>query len=327
METKDITRIGLLAALLIIFVFRFEPIMRGLLLVFLAALLALFLVGSGTRLGRKTGVPQWAIITGILVLSACLVAAVISTSGDAIARQADQLGDQLTPAMVRAADFLMQYAWGQRLLTAIGDLGAADVLPRVEEAARSFADALLAVVIVLGGGLLIAYEPKPYRAGMLWFAPKGKRKQFEHVLDDLSQRLYRWTIGRLASMAVVFVLTLIGLWLLGSPLPLLLALIAGLLSFVPNFGPISSAVLAALVGLSVNPLLALWILLLFIAVQLIESNITTPLIERRAVSLPVGFILLFQAIMGLAFGILGLIVATPLAVAIITVTDGVRAEL
>ncbi|MFT4250582.1 MAG: AI-2E family transporter [Candidatus Woesearchaeota archaeon] len=106
----------------------------------------------------------------------------------------------------------------------------------------------------------------------------------------------------------------------------LIALIAGLLSFIPNFGPIISALFAAAVGLSVRTNLALWILALFVLVQLLESNLITPFIERKAVYLPPRVILIMQAFMGLVFGILGLIVATFIVVGATTILKEYKAH-
>ncbi|MBW3599182.1 MAG: AI-2E family transporter, partial [Planctomycetes bacterium] len=119
---------------------------------------------------------------------------------------------------------------------------------------------------------------------------------------------------RLASMAVVGVLTAVGLLVLGVPLALGLAILAALLSFVPFLGPVVSAVPAVLVAFVESPTLALWVVGLYGAVQLVETYLVTPFIQQRAVSLPPSALLAAQILMGIMGGILGILLATPLAV-------------
>ena len=115
-------------------------------------------------------------------------------------------------------------------------------------------------------------------------------------------------------MVVVGLLTGIGLWALGMPSALTLGLMAGVLEFIPFAGPILSAVPAVLLALAVSPDLALWVLLLYFAVQQFEGYVLTPLVQQYAVDLP-GVVLLFSLLaFGALFGTLGVILAAPLTV-------------
>ncbi len=113
-------------------------------------------------------------------------------------------------------------------------------------------------------------------------------------------------------MLFIGVLTWIGLSVIGVPLALTLGLIAGLFSFVPNFGPILSAVPAILLAFVDSPTSALYVLILFVVVQLIESNLVTPLIERRTVELPPVLTIFAQLALTILVGAVGLILATPI---------------
>ena len=114
-------------------------------------------------------------------------------------------------------------------------------------------------------------------------------------------------------MAVVGLLSGAGLALLGAPSPITLGVLAALLSFVPNVGPILSLVPAALAGLTVGPTTGLYVVVLYLAVQTVESYLVTPLIQQRAVTLPPAIVIVVQLAFGAAFGLLGLLFATPLA--------------
>jgi predicted PurR-regulated permease PerM len=83
---------------------------------------------------------------------------------------------------------------------------------------------------------------------------------------------------------------------------------------VPLIGPIVAAVPALLIALSEGAQIALWTLLLYVAIQQVESNLITPLVQRQAVSLPPAVTLFAVVAFGLLFGPLGILFATPLAV-------------
>jgi predicted PurR-regulated permease PerM len=84
----------------------------------------------------------------------------------------------------------------------------------------------------------------------------------------------------LRAMLAVGLITWLGLLLLDVPLALGLAFLAFLLEFIPVLGPIVAAVPAILVGLSVSPMLGLWVMLLYITIQQVESYLLLPLVQR-----------------------------------------------
>ncbi len=132
------------------------------------------------------------------------------------------------------------------------------------------------------------------------------------MLDNIGNNLKKWLKGKIFAMFVVFVLTSIGLLIIGVPLWLVLALIAGLLNFIPNFGPIIAMLPAVLVGLLQGVDTALYIAGLYLLVQLLESNFITPTVQQKLVSIPPALILIAQLIISPLTGGWGLVLATPL---------------
>jgi predicted PurR-regulated permease PerM len=114
-------------------------------------------------------------------------------------------------------------------------------------------------------------------------------------------------------MAVVGVLVTIGLWLLNIPLAMTLGLIAALLDFVPNFGPIIAAVPAVLLALLESPQHAFYVMLLYWGIQILEGYIVTPWFQKRAIDMPPAVVVTAQVLLGTLLGTLGLVFATPLA--------------
>jgi len=118
-------------------------------------------------------------------------------------------------------------------------------------------------------------------------------------------------------MFVVFVLTAIGLAIIGMPFWLVLALLAGLISFIPNFGPLIALIPAVLVALMQSPETALLVVGLYILIQFIESNFITTLVQQKLLNMPPAIIIIAQLLMGALTGGWGLVLATPLTVIVI----------
>lgn len=171
---------------------------------------------------------------------------------------------------------------------------------------------LLVVFIV---ALYLAATPNLYWQGAVSLLPKAQRPRAKEVAEKIGDTLAWWMVGKLLSMTVVGFFTFAGLWLLSVPLALSLAILAGLLAFIPNFGPILAAVPAVLLGFGESSSTGLYVVGLYVAIQTVESYAITPLIQRRTVSLPPAVTITAQLIMGVLAGGLGLALATPLAAA------------
>ena len=177
------------------------------------------------------------------------------------------------------------------------------------------AGAVTNLVVVLMGGIYLALQPGLYRDGVLLLVPgEAARLRLGQTLDLCARALRYWILGQFASMALVGVLTGLGLWLIGMTAPLVLGLTAGLLQFVPLIGPIASAVPALLLAVPQGIGMILWTLAVYVVVQQVESNVITPMIQRRAVALPPALTLFAIIAGGSIFGVLGFLVATPILV-------------
>ncbi|HKJ06152.1 MAG TPA: AI-2E family transporter [Flavobacteriaceae bacterium] len=172
--------------------------------------------------------------------------------------------------------------------------------------------------IMLFLGFLILAQPSIYINGFISLFPKKNRERLDEVLALLGKTLRNWLLGKLLSMLIVGVLTSIGLYIIGAPLPLTLAIIAALLAFIPNIGPLLALIPALLVTFSVSPQLALTTLIIYMVVQTIESNFITPFIHRKLISMPMAMVLIAQVLLAIFTGYLGLIFAVPI-VAIVMV--------
>lgn len=248
----------------------------------------------------------------VLVLLALLIAIGIWSFGNQLTSQVQQLVATVRESSDTIGSWLQDRGidpagggWGQSLLSWVTSLGS--MLWQV-------VSGTLLVLFVL---LYLSLSPEVYRSGLVALFPKHLHRRADEVLDAMGTALWRWTLGRFVSMAIIAVFTTTALWLLDVPLAFLLGVIAGLLEFVPVIGPFLAAVPAVIVAFSVSPGTALWVIVAYGAIQQVESWIVAPLAERSAVAMPPALSLLAIAGFGLLFGMPGVLFATPLALVII----------
>ncbi len=173
-----------------------------------------------------------------------------------------------------------------------------------------FLNTLLVVVLTI----MLLSNPKAYRKLLLQGFPKFYRRRADSILDECEEGLSGWFIGLLFNMTVITICSGVGLALIGVPLPVVNALIAGLLTFIPNIGPILSVVPPVLMALATAPWMALAVLALYFAIQQIEGMVLTPFVMEKQVSLLPAITLVAQVVFAVFFGLLGLFLALPLVV-------------
>ncbi len=294
------------------------------LLAFIGVLLAILLRAPADWLSARTGMREgWALaLVGVVALALLAGAAVFFGRG--VAGQALQLVDRIPEILQNLRERLQENEFGRRAVAVAGASGLfsggdGQFLGRGLGLLGSTFGAVANVIIVLFFAAFMAAHPRLYVEGFLALVARKKRERIRQVLFEIGHVLRRWIVGQSLLSLCVGLLTGIGLLLLGAPFAIALGLLAGLMEFVPYIGPFVAAVPAILVGFAESPQLALWIGLLFLAVQSIESYVLAPLIQHRAVHLPPAVILFAQVLMGVIVGALGVAVATPLAAAAMVV--------
>lgn len=288
------------------------------LLVFAGILMAVMLRGLAARLERHTRLAPNAALacTGAaLVILVVLIAVVV---GPRLATQANALSASLPAATAELqarvrevpvlAHLLDRLPPATTLLTSRGD-----VLGRITGFFSTTFGAVANVLIVIAVGAYLAVDPQLYIRGFARLFPQRLRPRVPDVMQDLGTTLGWWLASKAISMAVIGVLTGIGLWLLDIPVPATLGLITALLTFIPNIGPILSVVPAALLALLQGPLAALYVLLLYAGVQFVETYLVTPKVQQDMVAIPPAVTLVAQLLAGVLAGGLGLVLAAPLA--------------
>ena len=288
------------------------------LLVFAAALLAVVLRGLADRLGAMLGlVPNWSLALVVTVL-ALLAASLAWWRGPAAWDEIAQLRGSLGEQLGHLRQLAQQSDWGRVALGRFGSyLSGSEgaIAGAMAGVATSTLGALGSLLVLLFTALYFAASPQLYVDGTVRLLPPSMRGRGREVMHALGGTLGRWFAGQAVDMAVVTGLSWAGLAALGVPLAPTLAVVAGLCNFVPFIGALAGAVPAVLVALGQGTHQALWVAGLFLAIQTLEGNLIAPLIQRRAVQLPPALTILSQTVLGTLFGIMGLILATPLTAA------------
>lgn len=289
------------------------------LLILAGVLIALYFHGLSGLLHRNLPVSPKVTLPIAIIGSLALLVLFFWFAGDRIQQQVKGLSDTLPAAVDKLRSQVQENPIGSKVLENVSPGGSPGKIASVAQTFfRTTFGVLGDLYVVLFLGIFFIVSPSTYQKGMIALVPAGAKPKARDVLGKLAATLTKWLKGKIISMFVVAVLTAIGLVILDIPLWLVLALIAGLLSFVPNFGPLLALIPAVLVGLMQGTTTALLVFGLYMLVQVLESNFITPQVQKKLINIPPALIITAQLFMGVLAGSWGLILATPL-VAIIMV--------
>ena len=245
--------------------------------------------------------------------------------GSTVSGQVTSLVERMPQSADELRNLVSTLPFGQTLADEVGGFG--DLASKLQGAAgrlggyaMSVAGAVTNLLLVLFAGIYLAIRPQQSRDGLVMLLPDKAAGPVKAAMNTSGRALRLWLLGTFADMAVVGVLTTIGAALIGLPSPVALGLFAGLAAFVPIIGPIVSVVPGLLLAAQEGPQMVLWTILVYVAVQQIESNLFYPFIQRRAVDLPPALTLFSVLAFGVLLGPLGVIFATPLLVVAMVLT-------
>ncbi len=173
---------------------------------------------------------------------------------------------------------------------------------------------LTGLVVILFVPLYLAAIPGPVVGWVVRLSPPEKRCETRRILSEARDSVLSWLQGRLFSMVVVGVLSTIALHVIGIPGAIFLGLLSGLVSFVPVIGSVAGAAPPLLLAFAGDPTDALWVLLAYVLIQQVESNLLTPLVMQKTASVHPVVVIASVTVLSAAFGLLGALLAVPAAV-------------
>lgn len=293
-----------------------------LLLVAGAMVLAVVLRGGGRLIARSLPIPvRWSVLLVVLLMLTVLVLLGVAI-GDQVAGEVALLRERLPQALAQGRAWLEGSGVGRGVISLLEDLPPEGVTAGTAmSTASGTVDAIARIALVALLTLYLAFDPDTYMRGLLRLLPSRRREGTRDAMHAAATALRGWLLGQGVSMLAVGVLVGLGLWLLGIPMALTLALLAALLEFVPVLGPLVAAVPAILIAFAQSPTDALWVAALFFVVQQLEGYVIFPLAQRWAVRLPPALGLVAIVVFGMVFGLPGLLFATPLTVVMIALVQ------
>lgn len=327
-STFSATTRWVLIAIVVIILLIAAWVIRGILLLTLASVILVVLFTMPIRFLMRRGMRRGpAIILSILFIT-FLVVGLAATALPELFRQFTQLATVNIPQGIQtlveryltSGAILEQFPFLEnvdfqdilntisvQLATAIGQFGVT-VLPVL----GGVADTILSILIVIFLSIYLLADPQMHQEGLIRLFPIWYRYRVREIFARLDYTLRGWLRATLISMAFVGLATWLGLALLGIEQAVALGVLAGLLSFIPNFGPIIALIPSIAVGILQTPESVGWIVVIIYGVSFVQSQIFTPLLVAGSIKLPAVMVLLGQIVAGAFLGFLGIMLAVPI---------------
>lgn len=341
-----------LFAVLLLFTWTFAG---TLFLIFSGILLGVALNAMSNLLGRVVRMPHALRLTAVCLVVAGMLSGILFLGGSTIAQQTTALSQTLKAQLGNVKGFMERYGIDTSLfdfnsLTAAVDETDSARAPAPAATPHSLPSAgtiaagggaifsqslklILGTVSAVGNffivlflGIAFATQPGVYRNGLLFMAPAKHRTRAIVIVDRIGETLERWLIAQIITMAAVFLITWIGLSIIGIQSSFILGIQAGLLAFIPTVGAILGGLIVVLASLASGWVAGLSAFVLFLGVHALESYVLTPLIQRQALDIPPATLFSFQILLGVVFGIWGLALALPLMAIVKVIIDHFKAE-
>ncbi|MDP3908121.1 AI-2E family transporter [Novosphingobium sp.] len=286
---------------------------QPLLVIFGGMVFAAMVDGGARLLGRVAPLPRGIRVTIVLLAGVAFLVWTAMFAGRQIAAEAAALPAIVETQALRSISWLQSHGFA---------INASNIQTIAEKALGGVGELTSAVGGVLGGlttaflilvmGIYFAAEPQLYRRGVAWMLPVQEREHFAETTTVMGKTLRRLMFGRLIGMFVEGIATWAMLAIYGVPMAGLLGLLTGLLAFLPNIGAPISGLLMVIVGFSGGVEMGLYCVIVYVVVQTVDGNVIVPMVAKRTADLAPALVLGAQLIMGVLFGIIGLMLADPL---------------
>jgi len=317
-------RAVLLALVLVGVVLIFSDLVYLLLMLLLAAVIAVPLSAAADRLQRRH-VPRGISVPLTFVVALVVIGGIIAALVPTFIHEGQHFIDEL-PSLLTSLNHTFHDIGGGKNNTNIGSSakdwinGYIDKPQRLLGPATTVASTVggivTAVLVVVFTALFSAIFPDSLRAGIVRLAPPRHRPTARLILHRLGTAYLAWLVGLLASMAVLGVVTYVGLTLIGLPFALVFAVLTAMATVVPYYGALLSYIPPLIVGLTISVPKGLLVILISLIAHFIEGNLVSPLIMARAVRLHPALVAAGVVAVERLVGFAGLIVAVPVIVTV-----------
>ena len=286
---------------------------QPLLVIFGGIVFAALVDGGARLLGRVLHIGRSVRIGLVLFFAAAFLVWLVMFAGNQITDQAAQMPAVVNLQIHRLLDYGRAHGitfghndFGSMAQQAIGGVG-----PLTTVLGGLFGG-LTTLVLILILGVYLAMEPRLYQRGVAWMLPLSERASFQVTLTRMGRSLRMLLFGRVLGMVVEGVAVGVLLAIYGVPMAALLGILTCLLAFLPNIGAPISGALMMLVGFSGGTNMGIYCAVVYVVVQVVDGYVIVPMVARRTADLAPALVLGAQLIMGVLFGLLGLVLADPI---------------
>ena len=187
---------------------------------------------------------------------------------------------------------------------------------KVKEIGLSQFEDLFYGIMCLVMTFYIVIDPRSLEKGFLDPWSKPIRKKLRRCMLKIQKMLFCWALGLLCGCMCVFLLTWLGLSLVHFPYGFFFAVFSGFLNIIPTLGPFISAVVPCILMLIINPRMVIYVLVIYLIVQQIESNFITPMIMKKQLDIHPMVLIVGILALGYYFGAVGCLMAAPILASI-----------
>ena len=299
-------------------------IVRDIVLVVLFSLIIASTIDPIVDRLQKSKIPRAVSVLGIYVLLIVVVAGVITLLVPPIMTEVGELARQLPEYFAtEGIDLFAQFQGiatqldltdsARNLFTSIGST-LSSTTGGIFSTVGSFVAGVFSVAAVAALTFYLTVEERGVKKFFEFMVPKNRRAYVNDVVSRIQSKLGAWLRSYLILSLLVGVMIYLGLVILGVKYALVLALFAALLEFIPYIGPSVAAIPAAFFAATQSPLLAGFVILLYIAVNQLEGNFIVPKIMQKNIGLSPVLVIIVLLVGGKLAGIVGLLLAVPLTI-------------
>ena len=321
-QTFVISWVAILQIVFVILLLVFLYLIRDVIVIFIFALIIASAIAPAVGALEKIKIPRviGALISYIVIIAliAFLISLIFAPFISEIKNLSSHLPDYVDKLSAQFKSFQKTFSKYEAVINQIQIF-----LSRIVERLQASEASLFSSIINIFGGIFtfilvliisfyLSVQKKGVQRTLAAISPFNHRDYILDLWERAQKKMGRWLQGQLLLGLIVGALVYIGLYFLGIKYALILAIVAGVLELLPYIGPVLSAIPAIIVGFLQAPILAFWVLILYVAVQQLENHAIVPLVIGKTVGLNPIIVIMALLIGAKLGGILGVLLAVPL---------------
>ncbi len=295
------------------------------LIAFASILIAVSLCGLAKPMTERAKIPHPLAVVFVALILIGVIGWPFVEFGSKLWTQFDEIAVDIPKAIGKIKQTVEAHPSTQFLEQVAVDIDfskiAAPVAAHLTSIVSSVGGIMAYATLLLFGGIYLALDPELYLRGTLRLTPEQYRGRVQTFADASAASLRTWLLTQLVVVLINGVFAGVGLWALGVDGAAALAMLGGLLSFIPYVGTIVAMIIGALAALPQGTDYALYVLLIFSIATIIEGYFITPYLQSKTLSLPPVALIFAIFAFGILFGTLGVVLAAPMTVVLMVALE------